>query len=184
MGGNIELKSELGKGSKFTFTISLREDTELNSETLPKYIAEQQLQGLHMLVVVELDSAKSAILEQLAELHLNIDTTSSGRDALTKIESSLKNGTPYDFVVADHGLPDMDVEVLAQDLTKKDVIKNSLMILLRSSPYEGDNDLLRKLGFSAYLIKPMLIGELANVLAIVWEAKRNNKYICQQSREN
>ena len=39
MGGDIELKSELDKGSTFTFTISLREDTELNNETLPKCLA-------------------------------------------------------------------------------------------------------------------------------------------------
>jgi len=105
MGSNIELESKKGKGSKFFFTISLKEGSL--KETSGKDISHKSQSAnekIKVLLVEDVDINRKVAL-QLMERWNNIeaDAASGGNEAVEKVKKFT-----YDVVLMDLRMPDMD----------------------------------------------------------------------------
>ncbi|NQX02929.1 response regulator, partial [bacterium] len=111
MGGDISLQSELGKGSTFLATLIL-------DPTLPSIAGSAAVMvlpaGLQLkILVVDDNTLNRRILEEtLASWGLACQTAASGASALCDWELS----GPYDLVITDLHMPDMDGVELARHL--------------------------------------------------------------------
>ncbi|WP_299375291.1 response regulator, partial [uncultured Kiloniella sp.] len=170
MGGQLSVKSELGKGSCFSFNIELgRQEKLVASKEIAAIQAQESLEGLKLLVVDDSKVSLEIVREQLADLGMEIHQAGTAEDAL----ALLRDGTaqPYDLLLSDYCMPGMDGHDLAREIQTDSNIQAPQMVLMLSSPERGDGKLVKNLGFRGYLTKPIFPGIIRSTLAAVWSTR-------------
>ena len=161
MGGAITVRSELGRGSEFSFTISLPVETAPASRST----GLAALGGRRMLIVDDNQTNRRILREMLAAEGVNVDEASSaaeGLDALRRIR--------YDLAILDVQMPDMDGFQLATAVRGEKKIARTRLLMLTSAGQRGDGERCRELGIRAYLTKPLSRADLLEALGTVLEA--------------
>ena len=174
MDGDTLVRSEKGKGSTFSFTMTLGMTSEKLSSLAPLENKEK-LAGLKTLIVDDIGIARTILSEQLSSLKLQIETASSGDEALAMLRLGIANNTPFQVVVTDFNMPEMDGEMLAEEIRKEALLEKGAFLFITSSPRKGDGKRLKKMGFDGYLIKPTQMLEVPQVLSMIWDAKLAGK---------
>ncbi|MCP4349711.1 MAG: response regulator [Desulfobacterales bacterium] len=105
MGGGIWAESEPGKGATFFFTVRFGLQTESNEE---KLVAPQDIAGLNIMVVDDCADSRVIMKKMLESFGFHTELVSSGRDALKKLVRNYARKKPYDLVITDWIMPDMD----------------------------------------------------------------------------
>lgn len=83
------------------------------------------------------------------------DQALSGEMALTLMRAVAKAKAPYDLVISDMLMPKMDGATLGRIIKADGMLKDVQMIMLTSQGLRGDSAQMKKIGFSAYLNKPV-----------------------------
>jgi PAS domain S-box-containing protein len=181
MNGKIKVSSVRGQGSCFSFNITLELADESNFP-LVQIGNIEKLKGLKILVVDDIEIARIIICEQLAVLNVNIETASSGKQAITLLKNAIENNTPFDIVLTDYQMPKMDGEMLAIEIKNQKLHQDGIMIFITSSPRKGDGHYLKEKGFDGYLIKPISGNEVVQVLSLIYNSKLNKANIPMVTR--
>ncbi|MCK8045878.1 response regulator [Shewanella sp. 1CM18E] len=105
MGGTMQVESEMGAGSTFSFTISFEIAEE--AEVLPLVVPET-LGNLKTLVIDDNPTALQIYSNVMRDFHFHVDTAASGPEGLYKLENN-----PVDLLLLDWMMPEMDgIEVI------------------------------------------------------------------------
>lgn len=119
--GKIEAFSELGKGSRFVFTLPLSSDT-IHTAPAP---APVSLQGVSILFVEDEEMIAQSLAQSLERHGANVAFAYDGEDALQTLKR--RNGT-FDVIVSDHGMDGMTgLELLAHVRTHYPSIRRMLL---------------------------------------------------------
>ncbi|AVV85224.1 sensor histidine kinase [Shewanella putrefaciens] len=100
MGGKMQVQSELGVGSTFSFTISFEIAEEAKVEPL---VVPEKLNNLRTLVVDDNPTALQIYSAVMRDFHFEVDTAASGAEALYKLSRD-----PIDLLLLDWMMPEMD----------------------------------------------------------------------------
>lgn len=115
MGGELSIDSELGKGSTFWFDIALAID-----DTAPLTSIQTPTEQRRRILVVDDNALSGQILVQTLEAFgWDVAFVSEGNAAVQLVHQSLRLGAPFDAVVMDWRMPDMD------GVTAASLIKNT-----------------------------------------------------------
>ncbi len=104
MGGQIEVDSELGRGSEFHFSIEM---TVLAQAGAAELAATEALGELAVLVVDDNPVAREIFEGMLSSFQFRVQTVASGEAALRTIEQSPAD-QPFDLVLMDWHMPGID----------------------------------------------------------------------------
>ncbi|GAB3351177.1 CHASE domain-containing hybrid sensor histidine kinase/response regulator [Lysobacter tyrosinilyticus] len=104
MGGELQVVSERGIGSRFFFTITL--DTPKTATAVSS--APAQLRDLRALVVDDNDCARSAIASMIASIGWHAEEAASGEVALELVKQADATGQPYQVIFIDWRMPGID----------------------------------------------------------------------------
>jgi len=176
MQGNICVESEKGKGSTFSFTIQLGVDSKA-SPVYPHPDSYSHLKELKTLIVDDTEVAHTILKEQLSILQMQLTSARSGHAALATLKTAVATRDPFDIVITDSHMPEMDGEHLAKEISQQKLLPNGVMIFITSSPHKSSTSRLKRLGFSGYLTKPTHPSEVPQILALAWDAKQQGKEI-------
>ncbi|MEI6895180.1 MAG: transporter substrate-binding domain-containing protein [Colwellia sp.] len=105
MGGEINVKSVVGKGSSFRFTawFKLADKTTLIEDKKAKLV-----DNLRILVVDDNGSARDILAKILTSFKLKVETTKDGKQALEAAINAHQNKQAYDIILMDWHMPIMD----------------------------------------------------------------------------
>jgi len=163
MDGNIGVTSQPGIGSSFIFTVCLDlcDDQRTVSE-----IASSQFQNFRALVVQSNPFLRDSLLAILSALEITYHAVDSPMDVLEEIGLANERGKPYDFIVLDDRMPDLDaleaVQVIQDDPT---FIPRPLIFLTVSFGCQSISTQALGMGIAATLDKPYGTIRLVETLA-------------------
>ncbi len=163
MGGEIEVESALGKGSAFTVSLELpvvqRESTDSNQ--LPPTVA-----GTRVLVIDDHLVNLELISELLIPFGMRVDCASSADKALALLDSAGKDNTPYELLLVDYQMPEMDGIEFARRVRTSSAGKKFKLIMLTSIDQLSNSDPGME-HFDTLLVKPVRASRLFDSIATV-----------------
>ncbi|MDQ3942733.1 MAG: response regulator, partial [Actinomycetota bacterium] len=165
MEGELGAQSELGKGSTFWFTARLQKQPEGASRRLS--YPRTDLQGLRVLVVDDNETNRKIVHEQVISWGMKNGMAQDGAGALKMLRSAVEKGAPYDLAILDLNMPGMDGMELAHRIKADPTISSTRLILLTSMGLRGEAEQARRVGFSAYLTKPVRQSRLYDAIVTV-----------------
>jgi PAS domain S-box-containing protein len=162
MGGKITVDSEPGRGSTFTFTA--RFVRQPNGAARPFAQPPLSLHNLTVLVVYDNDTNRRILKDWLRGWHTEADVAADGLAAMDALLQSTASGRPYDLVLLDARMPDMDGLGLATRIRELAELAGTRIILLTSGDRPGDMARFRELGINAHLQKPVMQEQLLETI--------------------
>jgi CheY-like chemotaxis protein len=158
MDGRLWVESETGRGSTFHFTARLAlGDASADGAVVPDTV---DLRGLPVLVVDDNATNRRLLEEILKGWHMVPTLAASAREGLDALRDAQDSGTPFELVLTDFQMPDVDGFALAQRIKTDPKIAGATVVMLTSAGQAGDAARCRELGISAYLHKPIRRSEL------------------------
>ncbi len=175
LGGEIGVVSEVGAGSTFWFTAGFEETV---ARPYPDdAAAAAKLAGLRVLVVDDNPTNRMITSEQLALWDVSSSGASSAREAMTELRRAARAGEPFEAVLVDMCMPDINGLELAE-LVRADPLVAHAHLLMLTSVTEVDELVLARLGIDTCLIKPVLPSTLlGSLLRLVGEPDRAARHL-------
>jgi CheY-like chemotaxis protein/anti-sigma regulatory factor (Ser/Thr protein kinase) len=170
MHGKIWVESEPGHGSTFHFTARfLKAQEGMLPEPVRRRPSVQldSLRGMPVLVVDDNATNRRILHGLLTNWGLKPTTASHGADALSYLEQARLAGHPFELVILDNMMPEMDGFTLAEQITQQPDHASAVLMMISSAGRREDAQRCRELGVSAYLTKPIRRAELMNTLLSV-----------------
>jgi PAS domain S-box-containing protein len=159
MGGEIKVSSSENKGSEFTFDISLDMQEEQTTFKIP------QEDTLNVLIVDDNPIALEITTSILESFGYTTTSVENGTDAVGKLQNSFNNNKPYDLVVIDYKMPNMDgidtLEMIHKEFTHQTLPK---VIMLSSTDIHILQNSLEKNRVDQFLSKPFTQSHLYDLI--------------------
>ncbi len=169
--GEIQVASEVGQGSTFTLTIHaglLPEPAGEDERRAEQHGRTEQagepaatLQG-RVLFVEDESSTQLVVRHFLRRLHLEVELAEDGQRACQMAEQSRVEGRPYELILMDIQLPQLDGYAATRWL--RDHGWQGPIVALTAHAMLGDREKCLAAGCDDYLAKPISTSELREVL--------------------
>ena len=158
MGGEIRAESGAGRGSRFSFVVTLPVAEDARPAPRPAPAAE-----LKVLAVDDTATNREIVDAYLRSGGHESTAVGSGADALAVLQAAAAAGAPYDVVVLDGQMPGMDGFELAAAILDAPELHTTRLVMLAST---GDHRArAREVGIPTYLTKPVRRERLLDAVA-------------------
>jgi signal transduction histidine kinase len=169
MHGQIGVKSTAGAGSTFWFTALLDPPVD----PAPKLtLAPSQLEQHHALIVDDNATNRKLLAHLCTAWRMRHRATDGATAALEELRAAATAGNPFDLIVLDHHMPDIDGLGLASMVLADRSIPRPTMVLLTSRGERLPQSQMDEHGLTACELKPLHPEKLRSTLARVMAASR------------
>lgn len=171
MGGQIELESTIGKGTRFWFTIELPVRASEGSTKVPPI----DVSDARIFVIDDNAVNRSILLEQLSSWKFDCAASASGKEGLQELLKRKAAGGKTDCVILDYQMPEMNGEEVAKEIRSNPELADIPVVLLTSVDQADFSRLINDVRLSACLTKPARSSVLFDTLISVLRKDRLSK---------
>ena len=171
MGGDIEVMSELGKGTEFTAVLPLSIPTLTEIEE-DQDIVIYDFKGRHVRVVDDDNLSREILAEALRNEGFIVDEAIDGSFAIEKLRDNQTEA--YELVIIDLQMPVMDGYETTKIIRKfsDEKVAQLPIVALTAEAFPEEKSKAFSCGVNAYLVKPVDMQALLKVLMLFF---RENK---------
>ncbi len=156
MNGHIDVESQLGKGSRFTITVSLKwQDVDLTPL--------DELIHLPVLLVDDDPVCCENTVRLLQEIGIDGESVTSGPEAIEKARQRYERNDNYFAIIIDWQMPGMDGLETARRI-RKIVGPDVTIIILSAYDFSEIEDLAKEAGVNEFISKPLFRSRLVSLL--------------------
>ncbi|MEH2227283.1 hybrid sensor histidine kinase/response regulator [Nostoc sp.] len=161
MGGQIQVKSQPGVGSEFSFEIVLPFATDWSQQQTASVgnIIGYEGPQRHILVVDDRWENRAVLLNLLEPLGFIITEAEHGQAGLDQLQQHLP-----DLVITDLAMPVMDGFEMLQEIRKNEQLRSLKIIVSSASVAQIDQQMSIDAGGDDFLTKPVQVNDLFGVL--------------------
>ncbi len=145
MGGHIKVDSEPGTGSVFSFTALFQAAPAGHEVQAPARPVD--LRGIRALVVDDNATNRAIVTSFSRRWGMEVESAESGAEALCVLRMAARDGQPFQLVILDGQMPEMDGFQLAEQIRKDPAIKDVAAVMLTSADLHGAPARCRELGY-------------------------------------
>lgn len=177
MGGSIEVASELGKGTVFTFTlmhkIADRKFYSQKTEAAETSEMGKNLSGKHVLLAEDNDLNEEIAVTVLEETGIVIERVEDGIQCVNRVVQ-MSPGT-YDLILMDIQMPNMDGYKATRCIRRLDDKKKAEIpiIAMTANAFAEDRKKAFDAGMNGHIAKPIDIEKLGAVILSVLNKQEN-----------
>jgi len=160
LGGELKVKSELGSGSEFYFSIPITIAKEIIKED--KNIENIDFSGKKILLVEDNKANQMFMKVVLKKMKLEFDIADDGVEAVENFKINR-----YDCILMDENMPNMNgIETTKHILEyeKENDLKHTPIVALTANALKGDRERFLEAGMDEYMTKPVNKNKLSEVL--------------------
>ena len=130
------------------------------------------------MVVDDLKTNREILSGFLKHWNCEYAEATGGMEALTIMRQHFAMGRPFDLALLDHMMPEMDGEELGRRIKSDPVLSKTHLVMLTSLGMRGDAAQMKKIGFAAYMTKPIKRSRIFDCLLTVFaEAEADPKKV-------
>ena len=172
MGGDIQVKSRKGVGSEFSFFLKFKRQQGVREQVRKPPAA---LKGKRILIIddnlLNLDVLKGF----LTRWGFEVETATDGSHGIQICTMMAKTNLPFDMVITDFQMPGLDGAGVGKALKADPLTKETKLIMLTSQGLRGEAAAMKKIGFDAYLPKPIRRSQLFEAIVTVFSRTGGKK---------
>ncbi len=167
MGGTIGVESTPGAGSTFRFTACFEERRAVAGAGVQSALA-----GLRLLMVDDCPSALAALKTMTSAWGLQVDTATSGPEAVERLREAAAEDDPFELAVLDQKMPGMDGLATARRI-HAEIDTPVPLLLLAAFGRNNDRGTALAAGISGFVAKPVYPTLLLNAILTLFGEPRS-----------
>jgi len=162
MNGDIGVRSAVGTGSTFWFTLPV-----MIADHLGQRPRRNDLGGTRVLIVDDNATNRVMLGRTLESWGVDRQDVPDAASALRALRNAAESGRSFDAALVDFHMPGVDGITLAAQIMADPLIAPVALVLLTSSAQRGEASEAEAAGMAGYLSKPVHSGQLYACLATV-----------------
>ena len=168
MGGELQVESEYGKGSRFYFTIMLANAPQAS---VPKWKSVKTFRNKNVLLVDDCERLRDVLRHYLTKLRCVVEEAASVDEALDLIQAHEEAGeSPYDLFIVDYQMPIVNGFDFVQGLPIS--MRKIPKILMHPIHFDEKNyHVAEEIGYNSCVAKPLQISSLLSAMQEAFEEK-------------
>lgn len=176
MGGTVDVSSELGQGSVFSFELKLSKSDEATSADL-EFLPDPSLDifDRKILIIDDIEINRDILTRRLKSFSTKIFQAKSAHEAARMLARAVQANDPFDLVVSDFQMPKVDGLQFVRALRTKREFLNLPILILSSVDSPAVRAEFDRLNVQACLVKPVRLGvlekEISRILSATSEPK-------------
>jgi PAS domain S-box-containing protein len=177
LGGTVDIESTQGIGTKVRIKIYLEIDP---AATPPKSF---NLEGIRVLVVDDTRTNRMIFKKIIESQNGVVKEAENAYAAIKMMENEIKAGTPFNFILLDCRMPEMDGFALADKIQNDEKLRGPMLFMLTSDSRPGDLNKSREMGIESYLVKPIMRQDLLHAITQAFFHKKTEPEVEAVARE-
>jgi CheY-like chemotaxis protein len=162
MGGEMGVVSSVGRGSTFWFALTL--DNSVRTVSAPRVkpvIPATRFEGASILVAEDNVINQKILLAMLRKMGFKAQAVANGLEVL-----SLLHEVPFDMILMDCQMPEMDGYACSQRIRQSGSLANPDLpiVAMTANALKGDRERCLAAGMNDYCTKPIDVHDLAEVI--------------------
>ena len=172
MGGHIEVKSELGVGSQFEFSLPVQLASGLTDSVLAE-LDGSEFSAMRVLVVEDHATTRTVLENMLSAWGMHVTLAENGPQALGILRASAARDRNFDLAVISQRMPHLDGISLSRAVQSEGTHPAMKLILLASVSSPEEVRAAKLAGFDRFVPKPVRKGELRQAILGVSMVRRD-----------
>ena len=162
MGGTVWIESVPNEGSTFHFTARFE---TVDDESLVKHQPDlTDLNGLRVLIVDDNETNRLIVSEMCLNWRMCPLAVETVSDAIEQLKTATEEDSPYELVITDASMPEVDGFELARQIRDSGQISSTVVMMLTSLDRAEDVERCEELGIRRYLTKPIKQSDLFDAI--------------------